>query len=549
MTVLPIAQRELRVAARKRSTFWTRLLAAALTLVIASLLLLVFTTSSGLFPTRGKILFLVLAWAAFIYALAAGVFLTSDCLSEEKREGTLGLLFLTDLRGYDVVLGKLAATSLHAAYGLVAAFPILALCLLLGGLLAEEFWKGILAIANMLFFSLAVGMLASCLSREPLRAMNATILFLSFLIGVPYLIDHGLADWRSVPSVALARLVTPFHPFLSIHSGSTRGYWLSLLLSHLIAWFCLALAAGRAPFCWQETRLRQSTPAARLHQSHRRAAQRSSDPLLWLASRGRHFRTWILAALLIAIAIIGLGGYPWRTLRGVSQFVLTVAGLLLYVWMTAHATRFFFEGVRSGALELILCTPITPQEVIRAQWRSFMATFTLPLLFIVTAEQLATFTQLLNTGAGTPIGSYMIAQQIYSAITSITTAIAIGWFGMWMGLRSRKAHVAVIKTLVFVFVLPFIGLGLFQLILTFGFAFAGRMPDWLPPTASCVLWVAKDVIFIWWSRRRLHRHFRETVAGIETKQVRALDREPACAYRSEPPLNTSCRLDEQRRRT
>lgn len=522
---------ELRVAARKRSTFWTRLLAALLTLAIAGLFLLLFTRAgAGFIPNRGKVLFLVLSWAAFIYALTAGVFLTSDSLSEEKREGTLGLLFLTDLRGYDVVLGKLAATSLHAAYGLVAAFPILALCLLLGGLLAEEFWKGILAIANMLFFSLAVGMLASCLSREPLRAMNATILFLSVLIGVPHLIDLGLADWGSVPSVTLARLVTPFHPFISIQSGARTGYWFSLLISHLIGWLCLALAAGRAPFCWQETRLRQSTPAARLHQSHRRATQRSSDPLLWLASRGRHFRLWILVALLIVIGTAGLSAYSWRTALELSQAVLPVAGLLLYLWMTAHATRFFFEGMRSSALELILCTPVKPFEIVRAQWRSFMATFTLPLFSIVTAEQFAAFTQLLNAGGGTPISSYMIAQQVYSAITSITTAIAIGWFGMWMGLRSRKAHVAIIKTLVFVFVLPFIGLGLFQLMLTFGFAFAGRMPDWLPPIASCVLWVIKDVIFIWWSRRRLHTRFRETVAGIETKRVHAMTREPAFAH-------------------
>src|SRR5688500_7383030 len=94
MTVLPIAQRELRVAARKRSTFLTRLLAASLTLAMASLLLLMFTMRAVSLPNRGKVLFLVLAWTAFIYALVAGVFLTSDSLSEEKREGTLGLLFL-----------------------------------------------------------------------------------------------------------------------------------------------------------------------------------------------------------------------------------------------------------------------------------------------------------------------------------------------------------------------------------------------------------------------------------------------------------------------
>ena len=36
----------------------------------------------------------------------------------------LGLLFLTDLRGHDIVLGKLAATSLRAVFGLVAIVPV-----------------------------------------------------------------------------------------------------------------------------------------------------------------------------------------------------------------------------------------------------------------------------------------------------------------------------------------------------------------------------------------------------------------------------------------
>src|SRR5688572_32427191 len=159
MNFLPIAERELRVAARKRATFWIRLSAALLTMIIASAMLFIFSKAGGPMPNKGQILFLILAWMAFAYAFAAGVFLTADSLSEERREGTLGLLFLTDLRGYDVVLGKLAATSLHAVYGVVATFPILAISLMLGGLLASAFWTGMLAILNMLFVSLAAGML------------------------------------------------------------------------------------------------------------------------------------------------------------------------------------------------------------------------------------------------------------------------------------------------------------------------------------------------------------------------------------------------------
>ena len=75
---------------------------------------------------------------AFLGCLFSGVFLTADSLSGEKREGTLGLLFLTDLKGYDVVFGKLIATSLNGFYALLAIFPVLALPLVMGGV---TFWE------------------------------------------------------------------------------------------------------------------------------------------------------------------------------------------------------------------------------------------------------------------------------------------------------------------------------------------------------------------------------------------------------------------------
>src|SRR5437762_6345486 len=65
---------------------------------------------------HGRYLFRALFGFAFVYCLFIGARLTADCLSEEKRDGTLGLLFLTDLKGYDVVFGKLAATSVNSIY-------------------------------------------------------------------------------------------------------------------------------------------------------------------------------------------------------------------------------------------------------------------------------------------------------------------------------------------------------------------------------------------------------------------------------------------------
>jgi len=165
MTFLPIVERELRVAARRKNTFWTRMAVALVAVLIAGWALL--TTGFFAFPGNpGHMMFSALSALAFVYCLLGGILKTTDCLSEEKREGTLGLLFLTDLSGHDVVLGKMAATSLNWSYGLLAAFPILATSLLLGGVTAGEFWRTVLALLNLLFVSLATGMFVSSISCQ-----------------------------------------------------------------------------------------------------------------------------------------------------------------------------------------------------------------------------------------------------------------------------------------------------------------------------------------------------------------------------------------------
>jgi ABC-type transport system involved in multi-copper enzyme maturation permease subunit len=115
-------------------------------------------------------------------------FLTADCVSGEKRDGTLGLLFLTDLESYDVVFGKMAATSLHAVYGLLCVLPSLALCLLLGGVTMGEFWRTTAVLVVTMFMSLTIGLATSVLSREARQAMIGTMGILVGLAGGPPLL-------------------------------------------------------------------------------------------------------------------------------------------------------------------------------------------------------------------------------------------------------------------------------------------------------------------------------------------------------------------------
>src|SRR5688572_10183627 len=87
-----VVGRELRVAARRRSTYWTRAVAVLLGTLLFVWMLEISSAFAGS-AQAGRALFSALTFCAWLSCVFAGAFLTADCLSEEKREGTLGLLF------------------------------------------------------------------------------------------------------------------------------------------------------------------------------------------------------------------------------------------------------------------------------------------------------------------------------------------------------------------------------------------------------------------------------------------------------------------------
>src|SRR5262249_20578622 len=149
MNFLPLVERELRMAGRRAATRWIQAACVGLALVWLQPALLVEAFGGG--AQRGAIVFFWLSWLLFVLCLLAGALLAADCLSSERREGTLGFLFLSNLKSYDVVLGKFCAVSLNAFYGLLAVFPILGLSLLQGGVTFAEFWRMCAALVNALF--------------------------------------------------------------------------------------------------------------------------------------------------------------------------------------------------------------------------------------------------------------------------------------------------------------------------------------------------------------------------------------------------------------
>ena len=182
----------MRLAARRAGTYRVRLLAGG---TAAAVLVMMMGSSGGAPSQVGHQIFSVLSGLGLIFALLSGVVCTADSVSEEKRDGTLGLLFLTNLRGYDVVLGKLVVNSLSAAYALVAFLPILAFPVLLGSVTGSEFWRMNLLLLNALVFSLTTGLLVSACGKNERAVMLTTFFLILFVtLGLPLL-------WKAVTTL------------------------------------------------------------------------------------------------------------------------------------------------------------------------------------------------------------------------------------------------------------------------------------------------------------------------------------------------------------
>ena len=546
MTVLPIVGRELRVAARRPGTYWLRVVAALVALVIGGgMLLLTLLPVSGQGQMGGP-MFAALTWMSLAAALSAGLFFTSDCLSEEKREGTLGFLFLTDLRGYDVVLGKLLVTSLRCAFALLAIFPVLATTLLLGGVEAGQFWRTTLALAHALFFSLAVGMFVSALSRQSQPALAATLLLLILFIGIGPFVDELIALAGNATRLWLT-LASPGYVFYV--ANQSRAFWPALLVSQGVAWTLLALACVLLPRTWQEKSAQSSArvlnrlDAWRYGGANRRRALRKKllelNPVMWLGARDQSQAIWLWLVVLTF-----LGGYVFLVATDVSpawwqgwQMAQAAFWYVLYLWVASKAGQFFADARRNGMIELLLATPLTAGETAQGPWRALVRMFGLPMLLLLGMQFAATF---LSHGAGQglfgthggPEWSQIILMSVIAIGVVMANLVALGWFGLWMGLISRNARLATLKTIVFVQVIPWLVIMLLAgmvvpLVLFSGSSWLGSgtgpsqrlLSYWLPilfTVFPAILTVAKDVFFWRLARRKLSRNFRELAVRAVT---------------------------------
>jgi hypothetical protein len=545
MILLPIVERELRVAARRGSMYWTRLLVVLGAMLICFWLMLTLPAAAPAAST-GMNLFRALSVFAFVYCLFAGIRFTSDSLSVEKREGTLGLLFLTDLKGYDVVLGKLAATSLNAIYRLVAILPVLALPILLGGVTAGDLTRVAVMLLNTLFFSLSAGMFVSSISRVERKAMGGTLLVLFLFLVGPCVLTVLLANafQLAFPPVFCVLPDPVYACFLALSPlpgvwGGQREFWFSTLILHVIGWGFLALASRIAPEVWKDKPappktaarqerfrdLAQGNPAER---KAFRARLLAINPIFWLASRQRQTR-WYPWGFLAAMALIFVP--PHVALReygfqgDVAFTMLVTTQVLFKYWVAILASNSFAFDREKGALELILTAPLTIREILRGQWLALRRQFAGPVAAIIVIGLLLLWAAASIRGDDR---HYWVTLFAADLLLFPADLLALGLVGTWMGVHSKSAHRAATATIARILLLPWVPLVLLSVLLLFlFFSTTGFTTSWSAVSKVFVaLWfwlgILTDLAFGIPAWRGLRRDLR-AVAAAAAARTRSKD--------------------------
>ena len=312
--------------------------------------------------------------------LMAGVF------AEERRNQTLGLLFLSGLSAGEIFVSKVFSAAMIAFTGVLAMFPLLALPFLLGGVSFDLFLATVVALPNLLAFALAVTLLASVLTEDDGAAMVLVVVLAVIVSAAPaliYLVQMHLSPGTT--SAAWWLRLSPAYGAYLIWTGlgwaPVAEFWRNSAVT--LCWSVLCLLAADVALRrlwrqWQENpegACRSGRWHRMLHgngQGRRRLAARwlEVNPYVWLAARDREptALAWLAVGGLALVWLLCL--VVWgKTWISVPNFFITAALLNLSLhWMIRYtAAHGLATYRRDGSYELLLTTPLNPCDIVGGQ--------------------------------------------------------------------------------------------------------------------------------------------------------------------------------------
>jgi ABC-type transport system involved in multi-copper enzyme maturation permease subunit len=474
MIVVPVIERELRAVARQALTYNLRVV-GVLALVGV---LVVFWIGGNAGPGMGGKLFGEFHATLFFAIWCLVPFLTADCISRERREGTLALLFLTRLSRIDLVYAKGLAHGLRSLTLWLGALPVFTICFLAGGVGWPEVIISALVNFSSICLALGAGLIASCRTRLWTRALagSAAVGFLFFFCFL------GLLPWTlemSPATLKLAMRLPADEPGALFENGlamaiDDQGLWQQglswlgtgpqLLVRSYAAAAVLSLGALYLLFrfsAWNLDRSWQERPASTrilwlrerffkplVFRKQLRAWLRwqlQRNPVGWLEQRSWSGRLVVWSWFAI-VACVYSSLFAHLSLYQRSFHLLqSTLGMLLAGSIAVAAASSFRRERETGVLELLLVAPLREWQIIAGRLRGLWVQF-LPAIALLLVVWLYGATFLSATSELPSVLSY--------ALTFATLPVV----GLYFSLVRTNFIAALIWTLLVQMVIPAVGL-------------------------------------------------------------------------------------------
>jgi hypothetical protein len=248
---------------------------------------------------------------------------------------------------------------------------------------------------------------------------------------------------------------------------------------------------------------------------HWRAEVLDWEPFAWVVMRERRavLHTWCGLAVVAGVWTWGYWEVRGDWLEGVvGLWTVFAAGVWLKGRMAGLACRHLHEHRRSGALELVLSTPLSPELLVRGNLRAMWRMMSGPVVAVCVAAVLLCVGAM---GRETVWSDRTEVPVTFLAGLGVLDVVTLGWAGMWWGLRSGRYLRGYFTVLGLVMVLPWVlfiaslmvyGLMVDAFNLHHDFSYLSLLGWWVALSVAVDLWQLGN------ARRGLAARLRELAA-------------------------------------
>jgi ABC-type transport system involved in multi-copper enzyme maturation permease subunit len=493
----PIFIREWLTLPRRSGHFFTRsLYLGALWILLLTVWQITvgweFTATLGDLARFGLLSFRILAYVQLTLLLFSALSAAST-ISLEKDRRTFLLLLLTDLRNYEIVLGKLLGSLLQIVLMLVGSIPVFALLMILGGLHPFQIAGTMLVLGTTALAAGSLGGLIALWRDKTFQALAMTVLFLVLYLCfiqalplIPYLVEEtalstafdatSIRAWQNAldPFLALGEVLDP--P-LQKQRLSADPRWNTesltaalpcsvamLILSTLLNGFGIVMLRvwnpSGEPIMQREMFGATPSEPERIHAAPGKARRVWANPILWreIATRAYGRRPLLVkTAYFVVLALVCYYAlFAMEPREFSAAYGLVPIGILSLLLISAQSVTSITSERDLGSLDLLVITDLSPREFILGKIFGILYNtkeYILPPLALIVIY--ATRGQL--GAAPRAHGDMLAAKNIEGAICiSIALVILMAFtvmLGIHVALRSDNSRFAAINTLGTIFFL------------------------------------------------------------------------------------------------